>query len=224
MVRKLSPLVPSVALAGGVAGAVNGGHALWLIRPEHTLHWHVIPAGFAHGALLAGLAACAALLARDRPLWQRLVGIPVAGWLVGLVAWVPLGASTGLRFVPSLEVELLWWPLWELGLVASIAYAGWVSRGGLGSPRLGLHLAIGVAAGVLGSAPWWIAWEERDAWRFFPLHGVTWGLLVGAAAWRAAGRRGATGRVPAPGPSPAGGAHPSSASSAGPVRSGPTSP
>jgi hypothetical protein len=59
-------------------------------------------------------------------------------------------------------------------------------RRGHGRPHP--YVAIGVTAGVLGSAWWWIEWEKGDAWKYFPLHGMTWGVLVGLAAWRAARR------------------------------------
>jgi hypothetical protein len=180
------PLVLGTAAAGALGGALNAAHALWLMPGD--LHWHVVPAGLAHGGLLAAGSAWAAWLARDRPSGQRLLGIPLSGWCAGLLAWGPLSASLGFRFLPDPLWQLLWYPFFELGLVASIAYAGWAVLGRLGSERLAVHVAIAVVAGVVGSSWWWLEFEKGDAWKFFPLHGVVWGALVGAAAWRAARR------------------------------------
>jgi len=189
--KRLS-LVLSVGAAGAVAGAVNALHVLAQGGLEWH-QWHLVPAGFAHGGLLAAIAACVAFLARNRPLWIRLVGVPVSGWLSGYLAGVPLWASilAGCDVCrgPFSMDSLLWDPFFDrMGLVASIAYAGWALPGRQRSPRLVAYLAIGVTAGVLGSAQFWIAAVERQAWRFFPPHGATWGVLVGLAAWRVARR------------------------------------
>lgn len=178
-----------VGAAGAVAGGVNALHAFWLLPlldGAADLKWHVVPAGVAHGGLLAATSVCAALLTGDRPLWQRLACVPASGWIAGVLAWVPLGASTGLHGSVDAPLAMVTSPFMEMGLVASLAYAGWAFGGRLRSWQLCGHLAIGVAAGVLGSAPWWIGWEEWQALRFFPLHGATWGALVGVATWRMA--------------------------------------
>jgi hypothetical protein len=180
------PFVLAAAAAGALGGALNAAHALWLLPRD--LQWHVVPAGMAHGGLLAAGAAWAAGLARERSLGQRLLGVPLSGWITGLVAWAPLCASLEFGFLPDPPWLVVWSPFFQMGLATSIAYAGWAVLGGLRSVRLAVHVAIGVAAGVLGSAWWWIEWEKGDAWRYFPLHGVTWGVLVGLAAWRAARR------------------------------------
>ncbi|HET6438250.1 MAG TPA: hypothetical protein VFG59_09330 [Anaeromyxobacter sp.] len=183
MRQKLVPVL-AVGAAGGVGGALNATHALVLLGQKYEFAWHLVPAGFAHGALLAAVAFLAASLAHPLPLPGRLLGVPLAGWIAGFVAWGPLSASTGLRFLPEPPGQLLLMPFFEMGLVASLAYAGWAVAGRLRSTRLFLHLAVGVSAGILGSATFWLAWENAAAWKSFPLHGAVWGLWVGLATYR----------------------------------------
>src|SRR5512137_1749364 len=94
--------------AGGLGGLVNAAlcYANWpvvvvwgqgyvdgtpigqpLLHP-HFFRWHVVPAGFAHGAILAGVGAATAMAA---PRWKPLVrwAAVVVVWLVAQFSWVP---------------------------------------------------------------------------------------------------------------------------------------
>lgn len=56
-----------------------------------------------------------------------------------------------------------------------------------GASRLEVHVAVGAAAGVLGSLPFWLEIDEGHQWYAAP-HGVVWGCLVALGAWSAVRR------------------------------------
>lgn len=93
--------------------------------------------------------------------------------------------AVGLNVMPDPAWPgLLLTPFLEFGSVAALAFLGWGALRQLGARRPGVHLAVGVAAGVLGSLPFWIAFEVGSPWYALP-HGVAWGGLVGLGAWSA---------------------------------------
>ena len=183
----------NVALAGGVGGAVNAA-LCWLHLPpsrvfarSYSFQWHVVPAGFVHGTLLAWSAAALALALRRKPVWVQLAAAPFLGWLAGHYAWQPILLSFGERWpgaamtwVPPLDGL---WNFWRaFGLVPVLYFAlGGIFRL-LESPSLKVQIAVGVASGVVGSLPFWLSIEP---WYFSLIHGSVWGALVGLAAGKA---------------------------------------
>ena len=103
--------------------------------------------------------------------------------------------AVGLNVMPDPAWPgLLLTPFLEFGSVAALAFLGWGALRQLGARRPGVHLAIGVAAGVLGSLPFWIAIEVGSPWYALP-HGAAWGgpggarRVVGRPAGSGSGRR-----------------------------------
>lgn len=188
MLVKVGALV-RIGLLGAVGGAVNA----WLCYaqiPEPvrtrgaTFEWHVIPAGGAHGAVLAILAVASAALLTTRPIYQRVLAAPVVGWLSGYLSWVPLHVSVFGETVrhaitwPSQQqsgLELLYVPFIYFGL-AAVVFCLLSTRKVLSSDRIATHLVVGILGGVIGSLLWWISWQP---WYFSPIHGTIWGVLVG---------------------------------------------
>jgi hypothetical protein len=178
-----------LGLAGAGAGTLNAWlcYAKWPVPVTNvSFHWHVIPAGFAHGGLLAVTAMAAALLAAKlHPSW-RYAALPVAGWVGGYLSWIPLQMSV---FEDSFTHALVWpvangdsalqgtWaPFFHFGLVSALYYA-WLMR--RSRPwQVWAEVIAASCAGVFGSL-WW--WSSMGTWYFSPLHGIAWGCLVGSA-------------------------------------------
>ena len=184
----LSRLVMYGALGGALAGCLNAYHALYAFS-DH-LAWHIVPAGALHGALLACLSLALAWWLFPLGTATRYALPPVGGFLIGYATYLPLALSAGL----DLKVFLFTggndgamrvaWPFCAFGLVALIACLAWGSLRLLTSRSLGLHMALGSAAGVLGSLWWWNGFEQT--WFALP-HGLLWGCCVGFGAWKAGG-------------------------------------
>lgn len=178
-------------MGGALAGALVATHALLSIK-RPPLPWHVVPAGLAHGAILAIVAASVAWLAVDRGQTTRILSVPLAGWAGGLLSWVPLAYSLKLPPAPTpLWPNLLWGPFFNFGLVSALAVLGWAVLRQLWTRRLVVHLAVASVSAVLGSMWFWVAWASVDGFPFYWYeipHGVTWGCFVALAAWSAVRR------------------------------------
>ena len=180
-----------IAVAGGLGGGVNAtlcylGLPVPIQDTAVHLHWHVIPAGCAHGALLALVAAAAFHFAERLGAAVQWGGALVVAWFGGYLAWIPLDLSTSVRDpVQSLVWpagggssiwSMLWIPVGYFGVVAGLLYASLlVAR--RSADRRWMFLGA-IVAGTLGSLWWWISWGP---WYFSILHGSIWGSLVGLA-------------------------------------------
>jgi len=184
----------AVAIAGGIGGLIDATlcYSKWPVPVEDAaarFHWHVIPAGFVHGALLAVLAVAAADLGRrlTSP-FRWAASLPVA-WLAGYLSWIPLDVSAFDKSLASALVwplvnadsrlAALWAPLLYFGSVSGLLYL-WLSGARAVRPRIA-EVAGASVAGVLGSLWWWLLWKP---WYLSVLHGVVWGSLVGLAVSR----------------------------------------
>lgn len=181
-----------ITVAGGLGGGLNAALCVlgWPVPVADvaTFRWHLIPAGMAHGALLALVAVTGALAARGIGVspW-RWLAIPAAGWLAGYASWIPMEMSIfGRSFLRALtwpaasdrfSLAIVWSPLVYFGGVSALLCL-WLTARHRERPRW-LNVVGGVAAAVGGSLCWWIEWRP---WYFSVLHGVTWGSLVGFAA------------------------------------------
>ena len=191
-----------VGLAGAFGGLVNATlcYAGWPQAIKHAdFKWHILPAAFIHGGVLAAVPLAIGVFARDLrgiPRWG--IALPVA-WVVGYVSWIPLqmslvGDEPLLAFVwPFTEggggFQALWVPIAYFGVVGGLVYA-WTVFPSLEGASLGVSVLASSIAGVLGSLWFWALYEYTY---FSVIHGVLWGCLVGVAVWhtaaRAAGRR-----------------------------------
>lgn len=175
-----------ILVFGGVGGAINA--ALAFVRlpvpvGDVTFEWHVILAGAAHGAILAGTAAASAFALQAQALPLRWIAAPVVGWLAGWLSWVPMhlsivdmGLMAALRwpFVDSFG-DVLISPLRSFGLVSALLYGGLNLSVWPLSSR-GVCVIMGITSGVLGSL--WF-WASVGPWYLALLHGGIWGGLVG---------------------------------------------
>jgi hypothetical protein len=187
-----------VVLAGGAGGAVNAALCyLKLPVPVQestqaaTFHWHIIPAGLAHGAILALVAIVAFAAAERRTLMLAVSATPVVAWCASYASWVPLRLSISgdplLRVLiwpveegPHFESTVLG-PLSGFGGVAGLLYL-FLLLAGRAADRRPVAIVLAGLAGALGSLWWWVEWET---WYFSVLHGSVWGCLVGLAlAWK----------------------------------------
>jgi len=190
-VRSELTRVVRVAFCGALAGAANA----WLcyagipipIDPHADFKWHVIPAGAAHGALLAAFAFGAATLLYAWPLAIRLAAAVPLGWLAGYASWLPLNRSLDeswrkTMFWPFEQSDpwpqALWAPFAYFGLVAVLYYL-WLATRGWNVGALWASVAGACAAGTLGSLWFWAIFGR---WYFSVIHGVLWGILVGVGA------------------------------------------
>lgn len=191
----ITPNLWRASMAGGLAGGVNA--TLCYLRlpvpieeSAVNLHWHVIPAGWAHGALLALVAVAASEFARRRRSALMWCAVPFVAWLGGYLAWIPLDLSVSGRSVAqSLAwpaegqpevISILWTPLPYFGAVAGLLYFC-LLRAGSVTPRWVLILGAS-ASGILGSLWWWVEWGP---WYFSLIHGTMWGSSVGLAlSWK----------------------------------------
>lgn len=184
----------NIALLGAAGGAINA----WLCYAKipvaaagnEQFHWHVIPAGAAHGAILAAMTVGCASFLLKRGLWARLLAAPFIGWVVAYLSWIPLDRSAfdtpwSKSFAwPFTQgwIEATFMVFAYFGLV-SIIYYFWLVMGGLARRGVGIHLFCASLAGILGSLWWWIEWKP---WYLSLIHGAIWGILVGYGTWRAA--------------------------------------
>ncbi len=198
------PLLASavVGLLGGIGGGGNAALCYAGIPVSvTTFQWHIVPAGFLHGAVLAFLGAAAAQGMRARSMARRWAALPVLGWLAGWLSYIPLQLSihavdslhpaqpAHLSFQdvlnavtgPFSSTEGIWSPYFAFGLVSAWLYLWLTVLGGLSNRRLGWHLAMGGLSGVLGSLWWWSAWHP---WYLSLLHGAIWGSCVGFGTWK----------------------------------------
>jgi hypothetical protein len=183
-------LAAPVGLAA-VAGAANAA-ACWLQWPAavpdsgDVFRWHLVPAGAAHGAVLAALALVGHRVLRGAPFAVRWLAGPIVGWLAGYLSWIPIAASIGAEHGP---LGLVGWPFdgvqqallapfQGFGLVAALYYWSRLLREHNPGPAWAAQLA-GVASGALGSLWFWI---EMETWYLSLLHGAVWGLLASQSA------------------------------------------
>jgi hypothetical protein len=179
--------------AGGVGGGLNATLCVlgWPVPvPSASFRWHLIPAGIAHGGLLA-LAAIVGVAASSRTrhsLW-RWFAAPIVGWLGGYASWIPLEMSVFGRSLSHaivwpagsdpFSLAFIWNPLIYFGGVSALLDLWLASATARHSPKMAV---VGAAlAASLGSLCWWIEWGP---WYFSLLHGGVWGTLVGFAALR----------------------------------------
>ena len=191
-----------IGLLGGISGAINA----WLclaklpVPVDVTINvfnstlfqWHLIPAGFAHGALLAVIAVWFSTLVWSQSALVRWILLPVVGWLSGWISYIPLDFS--LVTDKGIIFAHLFWPLrggdfkeavfglWQyFGIVSAVYYLCLNLGRRLSDRRLIVHLAIATLSGSLGSLWWWI---EFKPWYFSVIHGMIWGSLVGFGVWK----------------------------------------
>jgi hypothetical protein len=153
-----------------------------------VFHWHVIPAGAAHGAILAASTFGMAETVKNRGVVVRLALAAPLAWLAGYGSWVPLNRSVFGESWPesvvwpfeNVSLKTFYEPFSVFGLVALLYYLCLCFRRNRNG--LGTHLLIAVASGILGSLWWWIAVQP---WVLSLVHGTIWGLLVGFGAWKA---------------------------------------
>ena len=184
-----------IGLLGGAGGAINA--LLCYLKfpvdtgPHVPFPWHIIPAGGAHGALLAAIAAGCASAVWNQRAWMRWAAAPVVGWLSGWLSWIPLQLclhpEVGINKAP------LWpfvgnnfketaWGLWQyFGLVGMLCFVGLQLLRRASPARRRPFLAVGIISGCLGSLWWWI---EMKPWYFSLIHGTIWGSLVGYGVWK----------------------------------------
>jgi len=194
----MNSLLWRVTVAGGLGGAASAAlcYFAWPVAVQDqavSFHWHVIPAGLAHGALLALIPVLAFRLTERRRAALRWCGALLVAWVAGYVSWIPLDTSIVARSVlahlawpasgGSSFLSILWIPLPYFGGVAGLLYLSLLlGRGAVIRPWFAI--AFSISAGTLGSLWWWIEWGP---WYFSLLHGSIWGLLVGLALSRTAG-------------------------------------
>jgi hypothetical protein len=189
--RDASAILWRSTAAGAAAGTMNA----WLcyagipasIDSGATFTWEVIPAGTAHGAILAACAVLAWQWSRHA-VWPRiLLTAYLGGWVAGYASWQPLRTAIDSAWRPDAWPFDAGWvaafvgPLQAFGFVTLIyivVLARWVAR----SSSTSAHLLAASIAGIGGSAWWWVSWER---WYFSLLHGGIWGVAVGLAAWSA---------------------------------------
>lgn len=187
---RLGSLLWRTGLFGGFGGALNAAHC-WVTLPDCKFAWHIVPAGAAHGALLALIAAIFSALFYERALAARLAVLPLMGWLAGCISFAVLNLSLDWHW----DMYAFWkkpgdiyWPFQAFGLVAASAFLGWAVFRRLRAPRLVHHLLIAIFAGMAGSLWWWISMESHH-WYYSLLHGIVWGSAVGLGVWSVYGER-----------------------------------
>jgi len=180
-------------LAGGLGGAANATLCyLKLPVPVQestqaaTFQWHIVPAGFAHGAVLALIAIMALGVMGRRNRFLAFSATPFVAWFAGYASWIPIGLSISDE---SLLHALAWpvrdgnavsalvGPAQSFGGVAGLLYLLFLVAGRT-AERPPVAAILATLAGALGSLWWWIEWET---WYFSLLHGGIWGSLVGLA-------------------------------------------
>ncbi len=193
-----------IGLLGGIGGAINA----WLcyvkfpVPAANSMSFRgvVIPAGAAHGALLALVCIGMGTTLSYSNRLLRWMGPLLVGWVAGWLSYIPLQLfkitaipfnTPGLSIydilkaltwpLQGLKVETVWMPYQFFGLVG-VVYAGVLvlSRSCM-KQRLLAHLLMGSLSGSLGSLWWWMTWKP---WDFSFLHGTIWGSLVGFGVWK----------------------------------------
>ena len=183
--------IARVSLYGAIGGMLNAclcyaGLPIPVQERSASFHWHIIPAGLAHGSLLAIVATGSALLVARRDWALRWAAVPLVGWLGGYLSWIPLDLSA---FGNPLSKALAWpvfssnaiqslllAPFFYFGVVSALLYA-WLLKRRSSTPRWG-DMAAASCAGAVGSLWWWSQWGP---WYFSLLHGGVWGCCVGWA-------------------------------------------
>jgi hypothetical protein len=180
-----------IGIAGGIGGLINAAlcYSKWPVPVEDTsatFHWHVIPAGFIHGGILALLAVGAADLGRRLNGPLRWAASLLVAWLAGYLSWIPLDISAFDKSLASAlawplvnadsRLAAVWVPFLYFGAVSGLLYL-WLAGQRRGQGRV-IEMAAASGAGVLGSLWWWLVWKP---WYLSVLHGVVWGSLVGLA-------------------------------------------
>src|SRR5260370_27595873 len=184
----------SIALLGAAGGAINASlcYAQFPVAAGGThFKWHIIPAGAAHGAILAAVTVACAWWLLGKAVWARLLAAPFIGWIIGYLSYIPLNRSAfdepWLKSVTWLFdgggkwTEPVFMTFQTFGLVALIYYLC-LALGRFSRRCLGVPLLYACSAGVLGSLWWWVMWEP---WYLSLIHGTIWGILVGYGTWRA---------------------------------------
>ncbi len=201
---------------GGLGGAINA--ALCYLRlpvavgdpSAGVFSWHIVPAGAAHGAILAAVSIVLSGIIQGRPWPVRWIGLPAIGWMTGWLSFIPIQlyitsknfgwkflaakeSATGLSIIKIRDailwpfahgtlLELLWLPLMYFGLVSCMyALLSAMFRKSSAMHALWPFLLVCCASGVLGSLWWWIGWKP---WYFSLIHGTIWGALVGFGVWK----------------------------------------
>lgn len=202
-----------VSLFGGLGGGLN---AWWCYARfpagssvDSFTPW-IVPAGFAHGALLALASVLLADFFLGKPLPAQIAGLAFAGWLAGWLSFIPIqlyidvgSSESPMPFLASAAaprypafsdvVKALRWPFSSgfrdalyvpyiyFGLVA-VVYCFLSALFRRNAKPLSLAACMGMCSlsGILGSLWWWIQW---DPWYFSLLHGAVWGSLVGYGLW-----------------------------------------
>ncbi len=187
-------------LAGGGGGALNA--LLCLIKfpdsipgAQDVLHWHIILAGFIHGAILTVIALRTAhfFLAQNAPL--RWTGVLAAGYAAGWISYIPLRLSINSNQTLKEFISALWWPvsngvsldiLWSpfmtFGAVSALYALFLITLAVRRNHSATFHLLAPVVSGIVGSIWWWDGFERPY---FCLLHGALWGIFVGRAVWKA---------------------------------------
>ncbi len=188
-----------IGLLGGVGGAINAFlcYAKLPVPVGNfvTFNWHIVPAGAAHGALLALISvAVAARLSKRKPS-IRWWALPVVGWVAGWLSYIPLHLSITERFSVESVFRALIWPLGDgkleilgllrypfeaFGLVGATYYVFLSFFDQIGRSLRVRHVMWGVISGCLGSLWFWTSYH----WYFSLLHGTIWGSLVGFGVWK----------------------------------------
>jgi hypothetical protein len=181
---KLGELLLRSGVGGALGGLFNAAHC-WATLSHSEIHWHIIPAGAVHGALLALIAVLSSALVLERSLPVRLLVLPFVAWIAGWLSFEALSLSLGwgdMMFEVWTRPKNILGPYGNFGLVVAWAFLGWAILRWLRSPRLLVHLACAVSAGIWGSLWWWIS-MDTEHWYYSLIHGVVWGSLVGLGVW-----------------------------------------
>jgi hypothetical protein len=182
-----------VVLAG-LGGAVNAslvlaGIPVSLENKYLVFEWHLIPAGFLHGAILALCAWLGTRISSKNKIMQWAVCAAV-GYLAGWLSGIPLTLS--ISDTPRLS--MLWWPLdqthtYEIfltpylhfGLVSSLYYFFLVILDFRSKKTLPHFLVAAAVSGALGSLYWWLS---LGPWYNCLIHGAIWGAGAGFGFWK----------------------------------------
>ena len=186
-------------LIGGLAGTLNA--LLCFVKfpasipgAEDVLHWHILLAGFIHGAFLTVIALRAALFLMPKNLPVRLAGALGAGYIAGWISYLPLRISINSNQTLKEVVSALWWPLSD-GFSFDILWSPFMAFGAVTALYSLLHMRLvdrreatasghlraAVLSGILGSLWWWNSFERPY---FCLLHGAIWGIFVGRGVWK----------------------------------------
>ena len=171
-----------VSLFGGIGGAINA--LICFLYQRDIFYWHILPAGFVHGAILTFIPLAIYLRVCDSRL-HTLIGLIVCGWIAGYLSWIPIYSSLENNFSFQFVSRQLSWPfnanwIWDpfffFGSVSTIFYAGaYLPNIQRGNPRA-IQMGWACISGVCGSAFYWAHQGNPFAGM---IHGIIWGLSVG---------------------------------------------